>query len=253
MAPWNSYTSYLAGQYVTFTAATTGITTLYIAQSGKNPVAQNPRTNNQLQINSDSTQNNQPATVLWNAVGYGVVAPYVALIANTNNLPDANNQFVGTATWWKMLVGGNNIASLAGGAQLGRAAISYAPLKYAEGTEFTNWQEGSYFGPAATDSPTQRTDFSTIVAKVVVNLPVTFAHTTTGYGTVTVTDNNGNVLVPGQRGIPPLVVTSGTTANMTVSAVEGNTFLITGVLAGTSLITASVGNTRSGTATMTLS
>jgi hypothetical protein len=253
VAPWNSYTNYVAGQYVTWTAATTGVTTLYLAQAGKNPLAQNPRVNNTMQIDSDSTQNNVPATALWAPVGYGVIAPYVAIAATTNNLPDANNQYVGTATWWKYMIGGTNAAFAAPDSQLGRAAISYPPLKYGEGTEFTNWQMGSYFGPAAIDSPTSRTDFSTIVAKIVINLPATFAHTTTGYATVTITDNNGNLLVAGQRGIPPLVVSSATATNITATAVEGNTFLLTGVLAGTSVITASVGNTRSATATMTVS
>jgi hypothetical protein len=218
-------------------------------------VGQNPRVNNNNQIDSDSSQDNLPTTPLWAPVGYGVVCPFICIIAGSAHLPDAENQYVGTADW-NYLIGGvmaNPTSPIAGDAQLGRSAIAYPPLSYAEGSEYTDWNMGSYFGPAATDSPTLRTDYSTIVATVVVNLPAEFAHTTTGYGTVTVKDNNGNLLTPGERGIPPLVVTSATTGNMTVSAVEDGTFLITGVAAGTSVITANVGNTRSGSATMTLS
>ena len=103
VAPWNSYTNYLAGQSVTFAAATTGITTLYQAQSGKNPVAQNPRVNNQLQIDSDSTQNNPPSD---RAVAGGVGA----MVSSRRSLPSRATPTISpmpTTSSWERPPGGS--------------------------------------------------------------------------------------------------------------------------------------------------
>lgn len=251
VAQYDDSVTYPVGAYATYVTPGTQVTTLYTVQTGQKSISQNPKVNNNLQINSTTGQDNLPGTVLWDVIGYGtIVASIYVGAASAGNKPDAANQLVGT-NLWNYLVGGNNVASLGGDENLARAQISYPPLLYTDGSEYDEWNMGSYFGPAALDSPTLRTDYSTIVASVSVTA-AGFSHTTTGLGTVTVKDNNGNKLTPGQRGVPLVTLGNSNTGAFTLGTVEDGTFLITGVAASAGTITAYVGNTRSGTVAVTL-
>ena len=161
-APYDDLVTYTAGQFATYSVPSTEVTTLYTVQTGQTSISQSPRVNNQLQIDSTTGQDNLPATVLWHAVGYGVLIPYIYVNATgaAGETPDVENDLVGTK-YWSYLNGGNNIASIAGDSQLARQAISYPPLSYTRmASQYDEWNMGSYFGPAAQDSPTLRTGTS---------------------------------------------------------------------------------------------
>lgn len=245
----------LALTYVTYLGV------LYNVIAGHSVAAQDPQVNNQLQIKditSGGGINNQAATPLWLAVGYGVVAPYLALTATTNNLPDANNNLVGTSTFWTYILPSQTeqLANLgpAGDANLARAGAGYPPLAYqdSQNPSVLDWQMGSYFGPAAADSLTLRQDFNTIVATVTL-VAATFSHLSTEVAYAVLKDNNGNLLTAGQAGIAPLVWTSSNAGIFTVPAAgQDNAVLVTGVGAGTATLTCQCGS-RQGTLSITLS
>ncbi len=246
---WNSDTTYVSGTTALTFAYVTLNGVLYNVKTGQTIVGQNPRINNQLQFDSSAADDNLPTTVLWNAVGRGPVVPYRAIAATTNNLPDANNNVVGTGTWWTYL----NTAALgvAGGAQLARTDLSYGPQVYGDGTTVTDWITGGLWGPANVDSPVSRTDFNTVVAKIVITVP-TLTSITAVVATAVVTDNNGNALTPGRYGVGPIVWTQNNTTDYTISANIDGSVTLTGASAGSATtLTATIGS-RSASITPTL-
>ena len=95
-----------------------------------------------------------------------------------------------------------------------------------------------------------RVDASSL-GSLTISAAATFAHTGTFQMQLTLKDARGNVLIPGlgNAGTPAAKWASATGGHMTVDAVIG---LLTGVGAGTSAITCTVGNLTA-TVTMTCS
>lgn len=85
---------------------------------------------------------------------------------------------------------------------------------------------------------TVRQDFNVAGALTILNPTLTFSHTTTLQCQVALTTRAGSVLMPGFNQVPALKFTSATVGSMTVNAVTG---LLTGVGAGTSVITVTCG------------
>ena len=193
-------------------------------------------------------------------MGYGVVVPFIFVHSTASGeTPDAENDLIGTAYWNYLgtAVAGNGTGiALAGDSQLGRESIGYGPLVHPEGTEHTIWNMGGYFGPAATTSDTTRTDFSTIVKSVSFTAAqfstLSATATNTVYGAVTILDNNGNALTPGQRGVPKLTSSSATAAKATVASVVDGMLGLTAVAAGTTVVTVTCGPTKSIAVTVTV-
>ena len=258
---WDSTATYSSPTGATGAGLTyvTYLGVLYNVIAGHTVVSNDPQVNNQLQIKDTTTGggiNNQAATILWQAVGYGVVAPYQAIAATTNNLPDANNNIVGTATWWTYgsLTQSVAVPSFEAGDQdLSRAGAGYPPLSYqdSQNPSVYDWQMGSYFGPAAVDSPTLRQDFNSTVASITI-VAAGFAHTTTEVAYAVIKDNLGNLLTAGEGGVAPIVWSSSNASIFTVPAAgQDNAVLLTGVGAGTATVTAVIGS-RTGTLSVTL-
>ena len=260
VAPFDDARSYAVGEYVTQSSDISSVLTtkLYICQTSHPCICTNPRVNNTQQLNAQA--DNQFATPIWAPVGYGVVVPFIFVHATASGeTPDAENDLIGTAYWNYLgtAVAGNGTGiALAGDSQLGRESIGYGPLVYPEGTEYSDWQMGSYFGPAAVGSPTSRTDFSTIVASVSFTAAqfstLSATATNTVYGAITVKDNNGNLLTPGQRGVPKLTASSATAAKATVASVVDGMLGLTAVAAGTTVVTVTCGPTKSISVTVTV-
>lgn len=217
---WESKGSYPVGAYVTFLGV------LYLAVNAT--VSNNPRMSNDLLNTNHGAGGDQPVTVLWDTLGYGLQAPYISLISsNLNHQPDT-----ATADWALTRAFNSDITR--------EGAVTFPPLSYPAGSESDVWHTSNYFTGGSGDSVLTRQDFSSIISTIAVSPSApSFAHTTTQQLTVTVKDAAGNTLNPGhQPGVPLVTFNSATTAKMTVDA-NG---LLTGVAAGTSVITITCGN-----------
>ena len=259
-APFDDSRNYASGEYCTQTVDVSSVITtkLFLCQASHPCICTNPRVNNTQQLNAQA--DNQFATPIWAPVGYGCVVPYIFVHATASGeTPDAENDLIGTAYWNYLgtaVAGDGTGIATAGDSQIGRQSISYGPNTYQEGTEYTDWNMGSYFGPAAAGSPTSRTDFSTIVKSVSFTAAqfsaLSATATNTVYGAITVLDNNGNVLTPGQRGVPALTASSATAAKATIASVVDGMLGLTAVAAGTTVVTVTCGPTKSISATVTV-
>lgn len=214
-----------------------------------------------------------PISAAWDTIlGVGNFAiQFQSLIDNNyNNNPQGfggSASIVGTSTTWALCIGTNALAPE--NTQVPGSAY-YPPAFYAQGTESettfnretvnaannttgvaANAVQGGFqlVTQAIGGSGTSRQDFNSIKAVVIQTLSPNFVHTTTFQMGARVVDGNGNTLLPGFNGVPSLKFVSATGATCTVNALTG---LLTGVGAGTSVITVSCGAT-SATTTATCS
>src|SRR4029077_10359493 len=117
-----------------------------------------------------------------------------------------------------------------------REVVSVPAVPYTLGVTV---QGGFQLVASAAGSGTVRTDTNSIQKVVIQTLSPNFVHTTTFQMSAQLLDGNGKTILPGFNGVPSLAWTSATPAHMSVNAVTG---LLTGVAAGTSVITVTCGN-----------
>lgn len=244
---WAVGTTYAAGQLASF-EITGGQYILFMSLTGSN-------TGNVPAMLGSAYW--MPISTAWDTIlGVGNFAvQFQSLVDNNyNNIPygvGGSSTIIGTSAAWALCIGTNAVSPKSTHVP---GSSYFPPPFYVSGseTETTFNREtvsvtqgasqvvgGFQLVASPGGSGTGRSDANSIKAVVIDTLSPSFVHTSTFQMSARVTDGNGKTLLPGFNGVPSLKFVSATGATCTVNVLTG---LLTGVGAGTSVITVSCGN-----------